>query len=80
MNSLGPKPARAGLARAETRPRARARGDFAKMPLTNGITGSGTETLFRCVTDDCRKTPLVLFLYTMRSPTAHRTGGKAQAS
>jgi hypothetical protein len=80
MNSLEPKPARAGPAWAEMRPRTRARSDLAKTPLANGITRSGTETLFRGVTDDCRKTPLVLFLYTMRSPTAHRAGGKTPAS
>jgi hypothetical protein len=70
MNSLGSKPARAGPTRAETRPRARARGNFANKALQFLNNPKGPKHYLTSSLTLCRNDLHVLFLYRARSPTA----------
>ena len=70
MNSLGPKPARAGPTRAETCPRACARGNFANKALQFLNNPKEPKHYLTPSLTLCRNDLNVLFLYRARSPTA----------
>jgi hypothetical protein len=57
MNSLGPKAARVGPTKTETRPHAFDHGDFAQKTLAPWIITEEIRTLFWRVTDSLQKRP-----------------------